>query len=313
MSSMLNKPIELLQSVLVLPNGSTTTEGAHRLIVSNTCGFDSFAQIMACIYVDNEIFKSQIDALKEKSGFCSIISQMSGSFARLQLQAHVKKVTKLRTTLLMPMSEVSDCKNNIRAITCTGNMNHIIERCCRDLFSYQRVKECLVCGHEMVSKRAFVDIDLNLLKKLTLKSVSQCILNELINETRQTRKAGTCEECGGLLDIAKTEFNNIIMLDTQTCIDLKTNKQIDIEPCKLDDIPTELQILDTDFDFVGCVAYVGSYSLTSTQHASSVGHYVAHVRRKNNQFETYDDLKPNKSRSPKTPVNVTILIYLKRN
>lgn len=73
----------------------------------------------------------------------------------------------------------------------------------------------------------------------------------------------------------------------------------------LDEIPERLNILGAVFDLFACIQYIGD------DEPDTMGHYVSHIRRRNNCWKLYDDLKTHISNS-KTHIkmNVQVLFYV---
>lgn len=107
--------------------------------------------------------------------------------------------------------------------------------------------------------------------------------------SKNQKPKGICE-CGALQSVTHTEFNNLIQIDIQPHDYVST--------VKLSAIPLKLKIFRISFTFVGCIEYIPGID--------SVGHYICHARRINEQWETYNDLKSNIS-TPNINIDINIV------
>lgn len=310
-SSMLNQSTDVLKDIFIFRNGNINRSGSKTSVLRNTCAFDSVVQLLACLYVDNAHFRLKVDNLVPTSILCEIISKMPADLTRQQQIARGKELNKLRDAILISTNPEghTQFENNLITTDCDGNVNYTIERTFpTELYSYQRTKNCLNCGNVQVSNRAFLDLDLTFVKKYSIKELSKCINMELVSETRTTRKRGQCEHCHGPLDMNKTEFGNLVMIDTQTCVD-PNDRHFICPPYRLSEIPDKLDIHNHTFSFVGCTEYIGEY--IRNDDGTGIGHYVAHVKRRNNMFQSYDDTRTSKFKSPTKPIRTAILFYVR--
>lgn len=313
-SSILNQTCDVAEGVLILQNGNSIASTKGNASVQNTCAFDSLAQICACFYTDLPLYKDQIDSLPNNL-FGQLVSQMSSNLSRSAKAGRMKQLYSMRCNILQTSGETSgqtiQFKNSLTVTDSIGNINYTIERSIPTiLYSYVRSKRCKSCKDVVKLERAFIDLDLDQLRKQGISNLDKCILMELRNKTRPTRNVGKCLKCSGILEVISTQFNNIVMFDTQTCFNAM-NESIEISPCRLADIPQNIAILNNNFRFVAAIEFRGSYNVRRPENLIP-GHYVCHVKRKNNEFETYDDLNHSKTNAPKSAVNVSALFYAKK-
>lgn len=87
-----------------------------------------------------------------------------------------------------------------------------------------------------------------------------------------------CEDCQSEGATSSIEFGPFILIDLQTRDGVKENR--------IWDLPGVIDIQNSTFRLFACVEYIGEQV-----DPDSIGHYSAHILRKNNLWENYDDLK----------------------
>lgn len=291
--SMLNPMISFCSRIMLLRNGFYSTCGKYSIQTYSTCCFDSFYVIIAGLYADYRSVKKQIDQFVDRNKFSKMILETFSSTS--SLNARQQRLLKLRNLILLDIfkesKEALSFLNGLFDVSCDTNANLIIPRLLPiEMYSYTRKKKCNLCNFPaIVSNRCFVDIDYNQYDILGIQKLNECLLNTLITE-----KTSICK-CGAKEVITDTQFSSFIIID----LHLKTT----IKKLKLNNIPKSLNILGIHFDLSGCMEFIGDADTqiknivrdgTDDQKSSEekkIGHYIAHLYRSNNRWETYDDLK----------------------
>lgn len=206
-----------------------------------------------------------------------------------------------RDTILKSLyKNATTFKNGLVTVDCFSDVNFVLERALPlAFFSYTRTKTCSVCAETSISNRVFIDVNLNLLSERSIQNLQGCIQTELNEEARLTKKVSKCGKCGESMEITSKNYQNTILIDTKTSLQLSTGQSIRIPPCKLNDIPEILCIQDQSFTFVACV---------ELRH----GHYLCHIRRSNNVFYTYNDLNEKATKTTSSQkLHISTLFYIK--
>lgn len=142
------------------------------------------------------------------------------------------------------------------------------------------MKQCVDCSVQLNAGKSFIPTDLN---SLNFKSVQDAIVFS----------SKTCSNCEKPCTVSYKK-NEILVMDVEV-LDLHGKHQ----PIKLEDISKNIFIEADKYALKGVV------ELTSS-------HFIAHVRRNDSAFETYDDLKPSRlGKSPKYELNAVLLFYSK--
>lgn len=289
-TSMLNPIVDECAGLMLLKNGGLAP-GKPPIHTMNTCGIDSFYFAIAALYADFKVIKEQIDEHKSNL-FCDMISSMFVDEAKALKANHLlRKRALLLRKLYEGTDHVSRYENGLISIDCETNVFYIIPKLLPEyLYSYSRESRCDRCKKSTSSNRCFVDIDMNMLEQQTIKGLNNCILDTLINEHKECK-------CGGTKTFV-TNFSNAILID----VSLKE----EIPKMRLDEIPKRLNILGLVFELVACIQYIGDAK------PESLGHYVAHIFRRNNRWQLYDDSKAHILKSnTRIEMKVQLLIYVK--
>lgn len=177
-------------------------------------------------------------------------------------------------------------ENGLTSIDCRENPTNIIEKSFhRALHSYSRKQYCADCEATYDSSRIFVSVNYDLLGQLKIHNLQKCV-KQFKNET-------ICE-CGSNVSI-EYSFNDFIMIDLEF-------GRGEMPTIKMSSIPNMLSLIKINYILAGCVEF----------DAGSIGHYVAHVKRKNNVWETYDDTRHTTSKPNMNALKkIQILFYKK--
>lgn len=297
---MLNRNIEICSGIILLKNGSTT-QAKNPIQTSLTCSFDSIYFVVAAMYADFINVKNQIDQLATTCVFSKMVTTMFQAFGSNTLK--LNSLHRQRNEILHALFEDRKLQydSGLIFIKCHANVNYVIPRVLpKNLYSYTRTKQCDRCDRNFSSPRCFIDINFEEFQELSVKNLNTCLLNSLLHE-----KSSKCQ-CGGILDFAGVNFSNFIIID----LHLETT----IEEITLNEIPKMLDILGVKFALTACIEFIGEMPKTLDPKKESVAHYVSHILRSNNQWQTFDDLKsqtfPSKTNSK---LKGQVVFYVKIN
>lgn len=308
--SMLNPNVELCSGIMLLKNGWANHGNASLSIqTSNTCAFDSLYFAVAAMYSDYGNVRNQIDHLAPECAFSNMVRTMFQTFS-----SHAKKHNSLhqqRNNILQPIFQSSQLKFDcgLILINCAANVNYIIPKVLPvNLYSYSRTKQCDLCGEEIISNRCFVDIVFEEYDKRSIKNLNSCLLDTLTSESI-FQESKCPKSCKGSLRVTNTLFSNFIIID----LHLATT----IRKIALSDIPKELNILGEIFALTACIEFIGetTENISSFEDAQdSIAHYITHILRSNNQWQTFDDLKSHIF-SSKTNLKIKgqVVFYVKKS
>lgn len=277
-SSMLEPNIGICSGIMLLKNGYTT-HGKTSIQTTLTCSFDSLYFVVAAMYADYGNVKRQIDYLAPTCAFSKMVTTMFESFD--SNTAKYRSLHRQRNEILLSIFEHRKLQfdSGLTFVKCDTNVNFLTERVLpTSLYSYSRKKHCSRCDMEIISNRCFVDINFEEFQSRPITDLNGCLLDTLISE-----QPSTCT-CDGLPTMfTETTFSNFIMID----LTLEST----IQEITLNDIPKELNILGVHFALAACIEFIGETPEYIVPSENDVAHYISHILRSNNQWQTYDDKK----------------------
>lgn len=192
-------------------------------------------------------------------------------------------------------------QSGLVSINCFANVNYIVPLALpEEQYSYVRVKTCSKCKNINTSKRCFIDINMDILERETIRKLNTCLLDSLLCED-----SSNCPKCDVPRNIPDTNFSNFITIDVSLTHGIKE--------ISLNEIPKQLKILGEKFALFGCIQFIGDDAINYDIDAE-IGHYVSHMFRNNLSWERYDDLKSSTKKShTDEAMKIQVLFYFKEN
>lgn len=143
-----------------------------RIVVINTCGFDSIVSIIACACI-NEYYKSSI----EKSD--TNIMQ----FIKYFLKNGCSQGTyKLRVKILMSINNFkTQIDKNSITIDCLSSIGNIGQYIFQNNPSYTEIKNCIVCSNIIMRQSVLILINVDIIMKHGYCELSTAILEGMPN------------------------------------------------------------------------------------------------------------------------------------
>lgn len=290
MQSILNPTVSACKAVMLMKNGHLTI-GKKSIQTYNTCSFDSLFAMVSALYVDFECVKKEIDPYMAQCKFSKMIAKMFSECDSIAVKR--SSLLRMRNQLLFDIfkgsKESSTLSNGLVSINCASNVNYVIQKT-SPIHSCVVKKQCDKCGDILISNRYFLDINMDEFEDESIRNLSSILANSIGD------KSSKCE-CSGTRRHTRM-FSSFVMVD----LHLREH----IKEISLDEIPRTLN-LDNEYALFGCIEYIGD------DISKHLGHYIAHVYRKNQSWETYDDTKSKISRpSLNAHVKAQILFYCKK-
>lgn len=224
-------------------------------IVENTCAFDSIAHIMSCMYSDYDSVKQFVGKNISLEMF-QFITKMADP---LNTSTVIYKERDIILKGLRPAKKKTT--NGMTVYDCTTSLENIINKLLPP--TILTVASCVCYKEDMPKGYLYVPILLNKLKALGVKQIERCVDIDFINK----KSCGTC-------NLSRTiHFNEYVIMD----IKLDNNPKVSTSAFK-----AQIEMAGISFNLYGVVEFIPS---------TKNSHFVAHVLRKNNKWETYDDGK----------------------
>lgn len=310
--SILNTAVQRTIKVPLMRNGSRQFYNKNcTVLLTETCSFDVVFQIFAAFSIDYSFMKNYVKN-NQYSDFCSMITSAfeSGSDAQI-----MNKLLKKRDSIMTHIhaSKIGKSQSGLISINCKSNVSYIMEHVFpSNLVTYRRTKKCGTCMHSIINDRVFIDINIDTFadKNISIDCLSDHINNELLFEGKKSKCI--IKSCNGVLG-SKTKLSRLVMIDLQLRYP-ETNKKFSIN-----EAPSELKILDNNYKLVAMIEYISGSDvycdkMANIDEQSDGSHYIAYIRRFNNQWEKYDDtLKTIESPDCDRQAEIHILFYIRDN
>lgn len=280
-------------SVPLLKNAYTSPAKIQKKTVDlcNTCAFDSTFCIYSAAFLDEENLNTIIRSCEKSHLFSYRIKEAQA------LQQRPKQLYVHKTEILFKLyakyykDQIVETTNTI-SMKCTTAFGPFFEKLLTDidsnlLCSVTAKRQCSQCHYEIEDKHAFGK--LRFIDKVHLQRLSSYLV---LNEDRNWQ----CRECDSRM-LTMLEYANIIAFDVE---------------------PTRTKFYySTTIDMVQQTLHINEsvYMLFAVvQFKSENEHFLAHVKRANGVWETYDDLETRVIRSKnctKRPMMIFAVFYKK--
>lgn len=248
------------QRVPLLANGSQISTKGHAFILSNTCAFDCIFSIYAAAFLDFQSIR-----VKFETNDCNF-----AKFVTKTINGKKNGVNEARSRLLFEIYSTNSIykhtitsDENVTMLNCFTAAEPLFRRLAvpnEILYSVKKEKTCRECEQNDITHDALVPL---ILDNLRLDNVEKNVRSAFLS------KRSRCSTCG--TDHERLHaLSPIIVLDVERFVN-------GIE--KISNLQQVIQIDGHEYKLYGCI-----------EHIASKLHYVAHIQRKNEKWETYDNL-----------------------
>lgn len=225
-------------------------------------------------FVDCMVFRKRFD--KDQSQFSRFLELTKTKQSSSTIDAHRNEM------LLTLLPEKVNQVNSTIEINCNTHISTLygkIATQCNNLYSVIEKMDCSSCGSRTTENILFFPCYLN---NFDVMNISKT-LNPFYNTDKY------CHKCGNL-NKAERFPQDLIAFDTSGLV----------ESAHLESIEKKMTIDNVDFNLHGAIEQAGN-------------HFIAHLYRHNN-WECYDDMRPQKKHIPsKSAKNLYIIFYLRSN
>lgn len=286
-NSILEKAKPFSSNLPFLPNGGTTkgNQSIETIISEETCPFDSIYQVYAAFYKDIKVIQEDIDQSEclfdefiKKSFFAKKDSELieaRNHLLRAMFPEKVNRGRKNMTTLniFMGINEMFDTLNSNSEVLC----------------SVKSRDKCLSC--DFIGNEKF-HMYVPMKFKGDWKNIVQNLQSYVDTDVLTIGDENLCPKCESELDM-QILLNNILVIH----IELAYPNTL-IHKVEMSKISGEITIHDKQYEFRAAIEY-------------GAKHFVAHVKRNNGVWQTYNDLKsPHTQKPPKSFYSV-LYFYVK--
>lgn len=229
------------------------------LQTKNTCAFDSLFSTFACIYSDYSKYQAAVDA-DQSSELCTFIKKVMAQ----------KKITRRnyvdRNKMLLGLASQTTKVTKLTTLDCETGFGTIFDHICRknNFFASSILsRTCHSCEATFKLVRPLLPISFN---GLDLKNLQ----NHIIHPEMEAEK---CPKCKKICD-AEHHFNPVLALEVEA-VSEETSKI----KYRVGDLTQQINVHGSIWNVCGVAEHIGK-------------HFICHMKRKNNTWQTYDDLSP---------------------
>lgn len=247
--------------IVMLQNGNlceSLKDGKERLVVINTCGFDSIVQLFAAACTHEIFYNILVNATSD-------IFQFIKNFID---KGPCKSIYKQRATLLR-RNEIFVSKNTFDVITINAisNVCNLCEFLLNEEPSCTLLKECDNCKKTSSRNLTVFNLDFETIQSRGYNTIAQAIENYTSTNHKQ------CTQCAGNIKLTVAYHSHLLIecvVDANVQVELKT-------------FPKLITLDNASFSLVGIINYRGGRNIRS------VGHYTAYTLY-GNKWILFDDL-----------------------
>lgn len=272
------------------------------VVVEKTCAFDSALSVYTAACFDNDnmgnIFN---DATNENiwSIFIKNISRRDKIVKGKNNQDLTKHYHQERTKILYQLYSILNYKDsfveneNTITISCKTTFAPFLKQLILldggKLSSMARKYTCARCKIEKNDHVPFIPVTLSAINKIKLNHFSRYINTKEYNLPQ-------CDVCKNKMHLTK-EYSDLLAFEIEPLLQKQFEKQ------SISNVQDEIQMNNSTYKLYAVVEYI-----------VEAKHFIAHVKRKNGIWQSFDDLEPkvmcNKN-IEKIPMNMFSLFYLK--
>lgn len=285
----------------IMKNGSccdSFKDGKKRVLVTNTCAFDSILLLVMQALNLFPSFKELIEESENEMGKLALTMISDGKM----MAKHYKTRFELLKSLWIYHDQLQ--KNRfLTSLKCEVNAAHLSEFLFGDISSsYTMINECQNCNHKTTKQNIHVPIDLQVLLSKQINRVQAAI-----DEIRISSVQAICSKCKKAATIRR-EYGPFLLIDTSavTSSDIFNNRK----PFPLETLDTKLKFEKDTYNLVGAIHFIEFDKKLSK--GGMDGHYLAYFYNGNHWYK-FDDLNQSREFSkPEELIAPHLLFYVKR-
>lgn len=247
--------ITICQSVPILANGFT----GDGLQTINTCAFDCIFSTFACLYSDYSKFQAVVNDHESSSEFCAFIR-------KVMIRKKVCRETYIeRNKTLYGLAGQTGKITKLTSLNCESGFGGIFSKMCNEnevLASSIMLRVCGDCGFKSRLVRPLFPVAV---QNLDLGNLQTYISDPTLQQE-------LCRECGNICNV-EHQFSPVLALEVEPITSATKIYEVG-------ELTPQIEVNKKTWRLCGIVEGRGR-------------HFICHMLRKNNEWETYDDLAAN--------------------
>lgn len=245
-----------------VPNLSNGFVGGG-MATKNTCAFDCIFSLFACLYSDYGKFKQSVDGNIKSSTLCALIKKVMMHPKKLKLEIFSKKIYTERNKMLYNLAGKSGKVTELTSLDCEAGFGGFFSNICKKNEIFATSVLVITCDECETLIRIIRPLFPSTIYDLDLRNIQTFIVDP-------TGQEEFCRTCNHLCKTDHT-FGSVISLEVEPITADSAEK------IRVGEITPQINVSKKIWNLCGVVENIG-------------GHFISHVLRRNNTWETYDDL-----------------------
>lgn len=272
------------QQVPLLPNGSELQRGKTSIVLTHACCSNSITSVYAAAYIDNSKMRSRIDNSSSKfAAYIKLIFQQKTINSKIEFARY----EYLRE--IFPDKKAIKETKNLVLFKCDVAIGGLFSSKCLNsadiLSSRRRMEKCSNCRYESHTESPFVNYSI---ESFDFKNVQNSIVSE---------RNRVCNRCMRKTVTIEDEFHEVVTIDCES-LNLQNNQRTTIN-----DIQSQIDLNGAEYELFAAIEY-----------DPELKHFIPHIKRNSNDWETYDDLHRTKSNTNiQEEMFIFMLFYKKKS
>lgn len=267
------------QDVPMLPNGSELQRGKTSIVMKRACAFNSLTSTFAAAYIDFPTVRKNID-----DSACKFAAYVKLLFQKA-IDSNVEFARYEFLREIFPDRKAIKEVKNLVSFDCDVSISGLFNSMCRSnadiVSSRQRMEKCSTCEYSDISQSPFVNMNYD---DFDFKNVQQSVVAE------RTRVCNTCKKKTVTIE---DQFHDIVAFD---CDSSQRN-----EATTINEVQSQINLNDDEYDLFAAIQY-----------DPDMKHFIPHIKRICNGWETYDDLHRLKSACDTNEEMLIFMLFYKK-
>lgn len=286
-TSILNPVQGVNQPIHILKNGHTSTNGRPVVVTVATCAFDAILNFYVVSYADSAPFKELVDDSED----------MPTSICQLIKLHYCEKEPKLYNTRNEFLQQYYDEEHFVKKISqlqieinCQSTLDYTFTKMCQNdefLHSVKQIEVCQKCDTTYT-------VEFTKYIPVNMKGFNITNIQPFIGNLPKRQNRSKCEYCDIALDTT-IQPNTIVLIETDVQMENVTTPS----RARLNEVSPVISFNNWQFKLRGVIGLRKSHTT----------HFFLFMKRKNGNWEKFDDLCPNDRSIPKEAVDISALFY----
>lgn len=270
-------------NIAMLQNGNiceSLKDGKYRLVIINTCGFNSIAQLFAAACIHPVFYDYLTNSAADMFRFMKNFIE----------KGPTKSIYRQRATILRKIGYfVSKNAFNVITVDALSNVCNLCEYLLSEEPSCTLQKRCTNCKKTITNDMNLISLDFQTIASHGYSIIAQVIDGFINNNYRE------CRQCKKSVELSANYRSHLL-------IECVQDKNVAVT---LETFPKILKLDNESFSLIGVVHFI------SGRNISAVGHYTTYALYGDTWILFDDSAKTNRSFTEDITVNPEVCLYIK--